>query len=493
MLTDAHLLRGYAKHGSQDAFRQLVERHLPLVYRASLRQLNSDTHRAQDVAQMVFVALARQARSLATHPNLSAWLYSTTHRITCQAIRTEMRRRKREHVWAEEAAETDRDDTSVWPAIAPVLDESIRALGTKDREAIILRFFGNRSLAEVGEALRIGEDAARMRINRALERLREQFSARGVSVASPTLASLLSADASLGAPAGLTSKVVSAAAQVAPGTLSTLSATFYLMAGSKLITSAAAVAAAIAVGIAMQQWSAARAAAAEVESIREDASSLRLRMAQIKRSPTPAAPSLGRPSAQTAQADDPWAADFAKGDEFLASHPEIREALIRSHRAQIRGKYLPLYQDLHLTDGQIDQVEALLIGARGKPWKGVGLWVGEHLTPDQLDVRLRALLGEEGFARFKAARLPGSGEIVVEQLASRLAFMAEPLTAEEGIAVRDIIDETRAIVGPNGDPWAEALPRLETVLTPAQMDEVKAIHAADRYQRAQAAAKKGPP
>ena len=64
-MTDAsELLRRYAETGDEEAFRQLVERHVGIVYSAALRKLNSDPHAAQDVAQTVFSDLARKAKFL---------------------------------------------------------------------------------------------------------------------------------------------------------------------------------------------------------------------------------------------------------------------------------------------------------------------------------------------------------------------------------------------------------------------------------------------
>jgi len=92
MTTDAELLKHYATQKSEAAFAQLVQRHLALVYSTALRQLNGDPHLAQDVAQTVFMTLARKATSLTGHATLAGWLYLSTHHAAAQVVRSNRRR-----------------------------------------------------------------------------------------------------------------------------------------------------------------------------------------------------------------------------------------------------------------------------------------------------------------------------------------------------------------------------------------------------------------
>lgn len=490
MLSDSQLLHAYSVQGSQEAFGELVQRHLPLVYRSALRQLSFDTHRAEDVSQMVFVGLARQAPQLLQHTNLSAWLYSTTHRTACQVLRAEMRRRKRETAWASQADVSTSASEPLWTEVAPALDEAIRALGAKDREAVLLRFFGDRSFAEIGDMLQLGEDAARMRVSRALDKLRELLDNRGVVVTPTALAGLIASDAALGAPVGLASSISATAAQVAPAAVTVGSIWISFMVGSKFITTAVALLAAVAVGVSLQQRQENQIAALELQSAQDEIVALQQRIAAAERrvAAVRARPQPAAVSEAIVTSDDAFAAAREEGDKFLAANPEVREALTRSQYAKVRGKYLPLYRALNLTDAQIAEFEKLLAGAGGRSWPNAGLlMVGEPMLPAARDLRLKALLGEAGFAHFEKVRLRDSGDALAQALATRLAYREEPLTPEKSAAVRDIIDAARQGNAFTDEVWVDALPLLETVLTPKQIEEMKAVCAQERYQRARLA------
>lgn len=223
MTPDSELLRRYAGTKSEEAFAELVQRHVNLVYSAALRQVNGDAYLAQDVAQTVFTDLARKAGSLARREVLTGWLYTSAHFAAAKAVRTEQRRHARE-----QEAHTMRETIHTpapepdWNKLRPVLDEAMHQLKEADREAILLRYFENRQFAEVGAKLGLNENAARMRVERALEKLRAVFLRRGVA-ATATLASIISANAVQIAPAGLAATLTSASlAGAGTGTLTLL-------------------------------------------------------------------------------------------------------------------------------------------------------------------------------------------------------------------------------------------------------------------------------
>ena len=211
MTPDSELLRRFAKTNSEDAFAELVKRHVNLVYSAALRQVNGDAHLAQDVAQTVFADLARKATALSRRESLTGWLYTSAHFAAAKIARTENRRRDREEKFMREPihetpdasrAETFAEAGADWEKLRPALDEVMHKLKETDREAILLRYFENRPFGEVGARLGLNENAARMRVERALEKLRAIFAKRGITTAT-ALASVISANAMQIAPVGL--------------------------------------------------------------------------------------------------------------------------------------------------------------------------------------------------------------------------------------------------------------------------------------------------
>jgi RNA polymerase sigma factor (sigma-70 family) len=206
---DQDLLGQFTLEHSQDAFTALVNRHLNLVYSAALRQVRS-AQLAEEVSQSVFTQLARTAPNLAPDTVLTAWLYQVTRHSAIDVVRREARRQAREQIAFQMSAMND--SASDWSHIEPLLDEAMQSLDEPDRTAILLRYFENKSLREVGEALGASEDAAQKRVGRAVERLRESLFNRKVTVGASCLATLLSANAIQAAPVGFAAAVATTAA-----------------------------------------------------------------------------------------------------------------------------------------------------------------------------------------------------------------------------------------------------------------------------------------
>jgi RNA polymerase sigma factor (sigma-70 family) len=214
---DRNLLRQYVERHSQDAFAALVSRHVNLVYSVALRQVRSP-QLAEEVSQSVFTDLARQAPRLTPDTILTAWLYQVARRTAIDVIRHESRRQLREQVAYELTAMNA--TAADWTHVEPLLDEAMQALDDTDRAAVLLRYFENKSLREVGATLGTSDDAAQKRVSRAVERLREFFAKRGVAVGAAGLAVTISANAVQAAPAGLAA-AISSAAVLAGSTLTT--------------------------------------------------------------------------------------------------------------------------------------------------------------------------------------------------------------------------------------------------------------------------------
>jgi len=217
MTDDMALVREYAATRSESAFAQLVTRHLDLVHSAALRRVG-DPHLADEIAQTVFIILARKAGSLGPETVLSGWLYHTTRFTATDALRSHRRRQQREQE-AYMQSTLNEPAAPVWQQIAPLLESAMDALGECERNAVLLRYFENKTLTEVGNALGMSEDAARMRVNRALEKLRGVFAKRGVTLTTTLIAGAVSANAIQAAPAGLALTISTAAATLAGTTV----------------------------------------------------------------------------------------------------------------------------------------------------------------------------------------------------------------------------------------------------------------------------------
>ncbi len=209
--TDQQLLQDYAGSHSEPAFAELVRRHIDFVFSAALRMVY-DSHQAEDVTQSVFVALAQNAPQLAHHPVLSGWLHRTTQNLAANAVRTNVRRQTREQEAVAMNELLSAEPDANWENIAPHLDAALGELSEPDRDAVLLRYFERKSAHEMAQTLGISDEAAQKRVNRAVERLREFFAKRGVTVGASGLIVVISANAVQAAPVGLAVTISTAAA-----------------------------------------------------------------------------------------------------------------------------------------------------------------------------------------------------------------------------------------------------------------------------------------
>ena len=206
MTENQQLLVEYVRTGSEAAFREIVERYIALVYSTALRLVEGDTGSAQDVTQTVFLHLSRNARKLAGGALLGGWLHRDACFVAAKTLRRERRRQAREREAVLMNSLEDHSQANL-DKVAPLLDEAINQLGTEDRTAVLLRFFEQRDFRAVGAALGSTEDAARMRVSRALEKLHVLLKHRGVTLSAAALGSALAGEAVTAAPAGLAASV----------------------------------------------------------------------------------------------------------------------------------------------------------------------------------------------------------------------------------------------------------------------------------------------
>lgn len=208
-MDDRTLLRAYADHGSEPAFAALVERHINKVYSVALRHTRNP-HQAEEITQAVFIILARKSASLGARVVVSGWLCQTARLTALTFIRGEIRRARREQE-AQMQTDSNASENDPWPQIAPLLDAAMSRLNEKDHHAVVLRFFDRKSLKEVGAALGASEDAAKMRVNRALEKMRRFFTRRGVVLSGGALAVAMSVHSVEAAPAVLANSITAVA------------------------------------------------------------------------------------------------------------------------------------------------------------------------------------------------------------------------------------------------------------------------------------------
>jgi uncharacterized protein (TIGR03435 family) len=245
-LADHELLAQYAQNrreSAEAAFAALAQRHVNLVYSTALRSVGN-THAAQEITQAVFIILANRAGRLSSRVVLPGWLYQTTRLTAANFLRGEIRRQKREQEAFMQSTLQESSDDNAWRQIAPLLDTALGQLGERDRNALVLRFFENKNLREVGLALGASEDAAKMRVNRALEKLRKFFSKRGAIFSAAVITGAISANSVHAAPIGLAQTIsataVTQGAAVSTSTLTLAKGALKLMAWSKMQTSLAA-------------------------------------------------------------------------------------------------------------------------------------------------------------------------------------------------------------------------------------------------------------
>jgi RNA polymerase sigma factor (sigma-70 family) len=248
--SDADLLRLYARQASQAAFSALVARHLDLVYAAALRQVRSPDL-ARDVAQTVFIELAREAGKLRPDCVLPAWLHTATRRRAIDLIRGEARRKRREEIACAAALDPSvrHGTTNMDSDLSDRLDEALSRLPASDREALLLRFFSGQSLREVGQGLGLSDDAAQKRVERALERLRSVLRVGGAGGSALTLGTWLSAQAVPVAPAGLASSIAATALSANAALATGAFASLVLMTTTQKILAVAGLALAASIGV----------------------------------------------------------------------------------------------------------------------------------------------------------------------------------------------------------------------------------------------------
>jgi len=219
MLSDAELLHRYVAHHDEQAFTAFVLRHFAQVYNAAWRRCGGRTEMAEDVTQRVFCDVARKAGTLQHHPALTAWLHRSTRYLSIDALRADHRRQKLNEAFAVIEGQSQQEKALDFAALRPAIDAALDELKERDREVVLLRYFGELTFPEIAQRLQLSESAARMRAERALDKLRMKLQRRGIVSTSAALGIALGHQM-LAAPAspGLIANAITASLALPPAT-----------------------------------------------------------------------------------------------------------------------------------------------------------------------------------------------------------------------------------------------------------------------------------
>jgi RNA polymerase sigma factor (sigma-70 family) len=309
MPNDIELLKSYVEKGSESAFAELVRRHVNLVYSAALREIHGDRGLAEDVTQAVFHELARKASRLIRHPVLSGWLYTSVRLFAANVRRSEQRRQRREQEASAMSEPTEKESPeSVWRQVRPALDDAMHELSETDRATVVLRFFEGHNLSEIGQTLGLRENAARMRVDRALAKLRALLAKRGITSTASGLAAALALGAVLPAPSALAA-AVTASAVASVASTSALTTTIQIITMNKATVGVVSVLLAASAGIPLWQQS-------RLEKLQSQNEALQAQVQQI--------PSLQKEIVQLKQKQAVVSSPAPMGDKHQAEQMKLR-------------------------------------------------------------------------------------------------------------------------------------------------------------------------
>lgn len=506
MADDAQLLRRYVETRSEPAFAELVQRHLPLVYHTALRRLGPAGHLAEDVAQRVFLLLARKSPALRRHPSLAGWLHAATHNEAAHMLRAEHRRRAREQV-ALAMSESLSDTPAEWERLRPVLDQALLALNARDREAILLRFFEHGSVADLAARLNVTEAAAYKCVERALERLRARLAGHGITSSAGALAVLLGQQGALAAPAGLAATVTSAvtssglplAAVVGAGLMSTKTTIGIATAAVVFLGGAATyevrthrVAAA---GLALVEN---EVAALETELRAEQSRIARERSAALAAAQPPAASTPAEPPIPPGRAA--MEQRIREGDAFLKAHPEMRAALVNYYRRTLRLEYADLIASLNLTEVETDRLLTVMMNGRMRHFGDLILRLSDEPAKGYPG-RLKDVLGAARYEQFLAYERTGPALSLANELTRWLYSTPSPLTPAQLGQFKQLVQqslEDRSL-GPRYTSvwewmplpvWNDLAKRAGAVLSAPQLDVLKDLELQLLFRHAESEARR---
>lgn len=464
-MDDSELLRQYAQSHCEDAFATLVSRHIDMVYSAALRHV-ANHHQAEEITQAVFVILAQKARSLSPTTMLAGWLFRTVRFTAANYLRGEIRRARREQEACMDP-NPSQNRSDVWQEVAPMLNDAIAGLREGDRNAIVLRFLQGKDYKAVAAALGGTEEAAQMRVGRALEKLRKLFGKRGVTLTATALSALMAAQGTQAAPLGLAASVTLGALQgtgLTASTLTLVEGTLKLMAWTKLkLTVGASVVLLLGYqyhnnAVQAQHLAAAReqlqvgesAAAAQKSRIAE----LGQQTAAIMETRREQEQALVRLRARRAAGTKENQAKSAPRApttllSALLADPVARESQREELIGNARTRWGPVVKELKLKPEQAEKlyqiagdsgmrnIESVAAFTEGKITAEAAVQAGTQAEQNATD-QVRSMLGDEGLAKWEECNRSFPARSLGEQFDRQLGFFA--LKPEQRQELRDLIE-----------------------------------------------------
>jgi RNA polymerase sigma factor (sigma-70 family) len=228
---DESLLKSFAIHRDEKAFRTLAERYLGLIFHTALRR-TGNRQLAEEISQNILCALAQKASSLAKNSDLlPAWLHRATLFESSKAMRSESsHQRRKQLLHCQESAEAP----SPWRDAIPHLDLALDQLPESDRRVLLLHFFENRSFPKIARTLGKNPAAVQKQSRRALEKLARILRGKGVVLTATALATGLTSELAKAAPAAFLQSATTAVL-TGSATYSTTALTLMTAAKSKAL------------------------------------------------------------------------------------------------------------------------------------------------------------------------------------------------------------------------------------------------------------------
>ncbi|MBE2214312.1 MAG: sigma-70 family RNA polymerase sigma factor [Opitutaceae bacterium] len=499
--SDVELLGRYATGGSEAAFAELVRRHVALVFGSALRRTNNNRALAEEIAQTVFATLARDAARLQSGQALAGWLYVATRHAAANVMRAEARRARREaEVCAMDVIHSSDD---AWNQLRPEIEAVLDALEARERDVVLLRFFEGRSFGEIGEALAISEDAARVRTSRALEKLRIRLARRGITSTAAALGGLLATQAAGAVPAGMAASIATAALSGAAVPLA-IGASFgasalgvlTFMNTTRIAAGVAVAAAVLATGVSVQALRERGSALAELHAACGEMDALSRALAEARdarrgleeRLATAVPATASRdPGGAAASVQRPAEDELTRALDMQYGSDDYITASQRLERAVFPFQYGQLCRQLGLSPQQVAAFEQALAdrstdmndvmaAARSQGLSTTDPAVIEMVGSAQTrrEATLKSILGTEGYGAFQSYRAIGGvtelNEFLVEAQLQGIPMSSEQvdLLLQQKAAHRSRVKTATSSV--RAYDWEAITRDLGSVLSPEQLE-----------------------